>query len=388
MFMERKCKVIHYITTLNDGGAETLVKDYSLLLNKDHFNVKVVILWLSGDTANLSILRNNGVEIIVLLNKPRIINKILLKVASLSKRVNNYLYTKLIPCKLLSIIQKEKPNIIHCHLEVLQTIRPIADEFKHIRLYYTCHSKPENFLGSIRPAEAESAKALINYGLKFIALHQDMAKEINAMYGISNTLVIKNGIDLHKYQAINESKDEIRASIGINKKNAFVIGHIGRFSLVKNHTFLIRTFQYVKQRIPNAILLLIGAGELESKIKQMIRENKLDNDVVILSHRSDINRLLKAMDCFVFPSLYEGFGIALIEAQAVGLRCIVSDTINKSTFVSDKIIPMSLSLGCEEWAKEIISPLRKGHALYDIRTYDLKNEIKKLENIYLYENIN
>ena len=371
-----KKKIIHYITTLNDGGAETLVKNYCLLLDKEKFEIKVVVLWLMGESSNLKILRENGIEIIVLFNKWNHLKAVL----------NKFFHKWIVAYYFRDVLIKEKPDVIHVHLELLQTLLPLRALLKDTKLFYTCHSRPQNFLGDIRPREHVAAVKLLKANnLQIIALHNDMAVEINKLFSINNTLVIKNGIDLQLYRSVTETKSEIRRSLNI-PENAFVIGHIGRFNKIKNHSFLLDVFELIHQKRPNSHLLLIGSGELESEIRARIEQKGLVRNVTILSHRSDVPRLLKAMDVFVFPSLYEGFGIVLIEAQAAGKVCYVSDTINKSTFVSDKIIPLSLNDGPEVWCKEILNPSSKGEKLYDINNYNIRTEVIKLQQLYLEAN--
>lgn len=369
----RKRKVIQYITSLNDGGAETLVKDYCLLLDKEKFEVKVVVLWLMGESSNLKLLRENGIEIIVLFKRWNLLEKVLNKL--FHKWIVAYLFK--------AVLKKETPDVIHTHLELLQTLLPLRSFLKETKLLYTCHSRPRNFLGDIRPKEHKAAVKLINNNhLQIIALHDDMAVEINKLFSINNTVVIKNGIDLQRYRNINETKEEIRNSVNI-PDHAFVLGHVGRFNKIKNHLFLIDVFSYVVKHNPKAFLLLIGAGELEEQIHNKISSLGLCDRVIMLSHRSDVPRLLKAMDVLVFPSLYEGFGIVLIEAQAAGLPCYVSDTVNHSTFVSDHIYPLSLQLGAEAWSDAILTPTIKGRKVYDINSYDIRKEVRKLEQLYL-----
>ena len=127
----------------------------------------------------------------------------------------------------------------------------------------------------------------------------------------------------------------------------------------------------------------MGAGELFSQIQGKIVQYDLKKDVTILTGRSDIPRIMKAMDFFIMPSIYEGFGIVLIEAQAAGLSCIASNTISKTTCVSNNVIYKALDEGAKEWAKAILVPENYELAKYDISNFDMNSEIKKLEQLYL-----
>lgn len=144
---------------------------------------------------------------------------------------------------------------------------------------------------------------------------------------------LKNGLDLDIYRYSQESRNNIRKEFSIEDK--FVIGHIGRFSKQKNHDFLIDVFTKIKKQRNNTVLLLVGMGELEAYIKAKVRDLDLENSVIFAGLRSDIPALLSAMDVFVFPSFYEGLPNVVIEAQATGLPCLISDRITREA----QIIP-------------------------------------------------
>lgn len=143
----------------------------------------------------------------------------------------------------------------------------------------------------------------------------------------------------------------------LNIKNKLVIGHIGRFNQQKNHGFLLDIFKEIKKKTDNAILLLLGKGELETEIKNKVKELKLENDVVFLGVREDIPELLMAMDLYLFPSLYEGMPNTVIEAQATGMKCVVSDTITKEANITGLVKYLPLDISAEEWANFVLSNL-------------------------------
>ena len=135
----------------------------------------------------------------------------------------------------------------------------------------------------------------------------------------------------------------------------------------------------------NAFLLLVGTGELLSDVESQIESNALSQNTLILSNRTDIPRLLKAMDVFLLPSLYEGFPISLIEAQAAGLRCVVSDTVPKDSFISGKVTALSLNDPDEKWRDEILN-LEGGDGYPDrLEAFDINDVIKRVEKLYLGE---
>lgn len=368
-----KHNVAEFIGTIQDGGAETLVKDYALMLDKEMLNVFIIVFRRMKNTANDNILSHADVEIIEIYKRNDFISKVI-------QKLNRWWY---VPFKLNMILKEKNIEILHIHLMLLQYVSKIRKKIHNVKLFYTCHSEPEYFIGKIVSKEHSAAKKLIvDNNLQMIALHDDMRKEINEMFGVNNTVVIRNGIDFKQFQNIAESKDEIRKNIGI-PINAYVIGHVGRFSFSKNHDFLIDIFVEVYRKNTNAFLLLIGVGELMCSIKEKIEKLHLSKRVLILSHRGDIPRLLKVMDIFVFPSKFEGFGIVLIEAQTAGLRCVVSDAVPKEAFQTELAVPVSLKESPEKWAEIVLDDSIKGKPNGNINDYDMNKEIKRLEKLYL-----
>lgn len=132
-----------------------------------------------------------------------------------------------------------------------------------------------------------------------------------------------NAIEVKRYLFDPEKRMAIRKQLGI--ENKFVIGHIGRFTYQKNHKFLVKSFAAYHKKNQDAVLMLMGTGELEAEIKQMVNEMQLNDNVMFLGMRKDANELLNAMDLFVLPSRYEGFAIVLFEAETNGLPCITND---------------------------------------------------------------
>jgi glycosyltransferase involved in cell wall biosynthesis len=291
-------------------------------------------------------------------------------------------YWWFIPLKLLYVLRTENANILHVHLSLLHYVKKISKRIKHIKLFYTCHSEPRVILSGKKKYENKAARYLIkNNNLQMIALHDEMRMEINSMFNISNTIVIRNAIDFNKFLNISKSKPEIRSGLNI-PKDAFVVGHVGRFNKVKNHTFLVDIFNEVYKTNKNAFLLLVGAGKLKDQIQKKLESYGLNGHYIILSHRGDVPQIMKAMDVFVFPSFIEGFGIVLIEAQVSGLRCIVSDKIAKEVFQTSFIISLDLKEPVTKWAKIVLDSSIRGESSGNIDNYDMNKEIRRLERLY------
>jgi len=198
--------------------------------------------------------------------------------------------------------------------------------------------------------------------------------------------VLNNAIPANKYRYSNEIREQLRKKLNVEEKT--VLGHVGRFSHQKNHQMLINIFQTLHKENPDTVLLLVGDGELRKSIENRVVDLGLSDSVIFTGVRSDIPELMQAMDVFVFPSLYEGLGLVAIEAQAAGLRCVVSDSIPKEAFVTDLIKSLPLEEPVDIWAKSILQ-YSKGYVrknTYEViknNGYDILDIAKWLESFYL-----
>lgn len=197
-------------------------------------------------------------------------------------------------------------------------------------------------------------------------------------------IIIKNGIDALKYRFNNNIRRIIRRELNIS--DCFVIGHVGHFAAVKNQDFLIDVFKQIHMLNSSAVLLLVGDGNDRIKLENKIKEFGLEANVIMTGNISNVNEMLNAMDVFVFPSLYEGLGMAIIEAQANGLPCIVSDTIPDDAFITDLIKILSLNSTMELWADTIINTKRNNSNMYCEKViekgYDVSLIGRNIEIIY------
>jgi glycosyltransferase involved in cell wall biosynthesis len=152
----------------------------------------------------------------------------------------------------------------------------------------------------------------------------------------------------------------IRAELGI-PKDAWVIGHVGRFTKEKNHSFLIAIAREVIQHVPHAHFLLVGEGTLRQEIESKVMHAGLRDAFTFTGSRPDVPQIMRgAMDAFLLPSLSEGLGLVLVEAQAAGLPCIFSDVVPpEADMVQPLITRVSLSKSAEVWAKQIFSKYSK-----------------------------
>lgn len=198
-----------------------------------------------------------------------------------------------------------------------------------------------------------------------------------------NAHIIMNGIDTKRFTFNPEKRAFMRHSNGLDKK--FVIGHVGRFTKEKNHEFLINVFKKVVSSEPAARLLLVGTGAEIDGIKAKVRNEALDDFVIFTGSINNVEDYLQAMDVFVLPSFFEGLGIAAIEAQCCGLPVIASDTVPKTTAVTEKMIYLSLQAGIGEWSNRILSyrEVERTSSTKNLEFIDIKKTAEQVRKLYL-----
>ncbi|HJA24809.1 MAG TPA: glycosyltransferase family 1 protein [Candidatus Fournierella merdigallinarum] len=189
--------------------------------------------------------------------------------------------------------------------------------------------------------------------------------------------VMPNAIETEKFAFDPAARARLRRELGIPQE-AFVAGHVGRFTYAKNHAFLVQVFASLKRQCPNARLLLVGEGELAQQIKDKVAGSGLQDDVVFTGARADVNKLYSAMDVFCLPSLYEGLPVVALEAQANGLPCLFSDRVPAQAVVAENARQLALE-DPAEWA----SALPRGHRARGAAVPELSGQAARLGKFYL-----
>lgn len=273
-------------------------------------------------------------------------------------------------------------KIVHGHMESLGQFY-----FKAAKKYGVPVRIAHSHNSATEPTLKGKVKGILAKGFPKYATHFFACSELAGqfMFGNRNFTIIKNAIDLSHFQYNEEIRAEIRAELDLNDK--FVIGHVGRFCTQKNHKYLIDVFEQVYKRNSKAILLLIGKGELLEEVKTYVAEKSLSESVRFLGVRNDVNKLYDAMDVFVFPSIFEGLGIVLIEAQESRLMTVCSDVVPKEANVTEYYKVISLQESPERWAEEICK-YADGYEKKDVTDkirntgYDIKKSALMLQQFY------
>lgn len=200
--------------------------------------------------------------------------------------------------------------------------------------------------------------------------------------------VIKNGIQTEKFSWDPQKRAEVRHALGL--ENNFVVGNVARFITQKNHSFLIPVFAELKKRRPDAKLMLVGEGPLQVNVKKQVEELGLQDDVLFMGIRPDVQDLMQAMDVFVLPSIFEGLGIVNIEAQAAGLPCFASDrVVPPEVKLTELMHFIPLEESPAQWAEYILSHTIPTEERRDQRRaiidagFDIRTTAEQLNNFYL-----
>lgn len=164
--------------------------------------------------------------------------------------------------------------------------------------------------------------------------------------------IIHNAIDVKRFAFDEKKRQEARDALQITDK--LVLGHVGRFDYQKNHPYLLEVFAEVCKKRSDAVLLLLGDGAARQAMEERCRELGIAERVKFLGNRKDTDRYYQAMDVFLLPSFFEGLPGVLVEAQAAGLACLVSDTVTREAEATDLVSWLSIDEPPERWAEEVI----------------------------------
>ena len=234
-------------------------------------------------------------------------------------------------------------------------------------------------------------KDVANCDIFVLILWKSFSKAVQEEYKKAveknKTVIIKNAISTEDYKFNAETRRKKREELGLSEK--VVIGHTGSFAEGKNHSFLIDIFNEIYKTNENVHMIFMGKGSIEEDMKNKAKSLNLENNISFLGVRTDVNEILNAVDIFVFPSKFEGLGIVLIEAQASGLKCVMSDLVPQEAAVTDLVSVVSLDKSAEEWANCVLKEIETSGERGDMskiisdQGYDISKEALKLQNEYL-----
>lgn len=371
-----KIKVLQIVGNLRIGGAETVAMNLYRYIDREKFEFHYLVYGNEIGDYEKEVWELGG-KIIHINYIPK----------------NMLTYTKI----LRKVVNENGPyQIIHSHMMyhngiVLKSARKLGIPVRISHAHSTNDgSSTENFIKlCLRYIYLKIARAWIkNNATKYISCGE---KAGEALYGKSffekKGLLLKNGIDLQKYVFNNSMRRALRTQYGLDNKRVYAC--IGHFQPVKNHVFLIHIFNEICKVDKTAILVLLGDGTLKEKIEILVKEKNLSDKVIFMGNVNNVSEWLQAIDFLLMPSLYEGVPLTLIEAQAAGLKCFVSDTVSKETDITDTLKFLSLKIP-EQWVeitKENSNYIRENDITQLVDAgYNAKTNIQIMQSVY-YESL-
>ena len=313
------------------------------------------------------------------------------KILSLGGKI--YRISRLSPISLLqyqknikNFFREHTYNVIHSHINLLSsfTLKAAKKAGVSYRIAHS-HSSFIQDVGIKKIVKLYAKKSMNKYATHKMACSKDAAIW---QFGVKawqrgEVEIIPNGINIKNFFFQKEKRDAIRKIYNI-KDDDFILGHVGSFRKVKNHVFILNVFSELHKIEKHSYLMLVGNGDEEERIKLIAKKLNILDFIIFVGNIENVGDYYSCMDGFIFPSLYEGLGMALIEAQSAGLVSLASDVIPKEAILGNTCVPLSLSKSHKEWAMWFLThtndPRTPPHS---IGIYDIEKIAKKLESFYL-----
>ena len=274
-------------------------------------------------------------------------------------------------------------KIVHVHQDCLSSVilKTAAQHHVPVRIAHSHNANQDRNLKY--PIKLWYRRSIPKYTTILFACGKEAG---DWMFGGASYQIINNAIDAAAYTYAPAKRAEARQALGL--ADELTVGHVGRFNPQKNHPFLLEIFAALLKKEPDAILLLVGGGENMPKIQDKARALGISEHVRFLGVRSDVAELMQAMDVFVFPSLYEGLPVTMVEAQAAGLPCLISDKVPPECILTEGLVDvLPLSESPETWAEKILEkrdfPRTDRRAEIAAHGFDITTEAVKLQEFYL-----
>ncbi len=229
-------------------------------------------------------------------------------------------------------------------------------------------------------------KSMMRYVNTYFSCGDEASVWLFGKKNASKAFTMTNAIDTKWFTYSEEKALQIRKQFDAEQTKNFI--HVGRFNIQKNHEFLIAVFKELLQINSNQKLFLVGEGELKNQIQELVAKLGIEQKVVFLGSRNDVNELLQGMDVFLFPSLFEGLPVSFVEAQASGIHCVISDGIPKEAIlIPENVSVLSLKESAIQWANKInalnLSSKKDVSQQIIDKGYDIESNVRILENKYL-----
>lgn len=364
-------RVLHVIGMMDCGGAETMIMNLYRFIDRSKVQFDFLVHENKECDYDVEIRQLGG----NIYNVPRF------------NGMNYFLYKK----KCRDFFSRTRYPIVHGHIGSSAAI--YLSEANRAGCFTIAHSHSQNYISGLQglafKALSYPTRNIADY---FFGCSYEAGKDRYGTRIVESEVfsILNNGIDTNSYQFDSNVRQSVRLELGL-KNDIPVFGHVGRLASVKNHEFLLRTFKEIKLEIPDSVLLIVGKGELEKELKSLSEKLGLSDSVKFLGMREDVSRILQAMDVYIFPSKKEGLAMAVIEAQAAGLPCLVSTGVPKAAMILKSSEYLTLECGAKEWAKKALRLYSEkdkiareaGAGIVRNRGFDIKKTAAWMENFYI-----
>lgn len=347
--------------TCNKGGKESYIVNIFNAFDKEKYRFTFVAY--DENIAYEALLKENGAEIIHLPSR----NK---GVIRFRRALNN-------------LLKQNKYDVVWAHKTTLSSCEILQLAKKNGVPLRIAHSHSSSNMGGKLTYVLHTINKLCLplWANTFFACSEIAAKWF---FGGRKCTIVKNGIDIQKYRYNSETRERIREQYSII--DCFVLGHVGRFGKEKNHKKLIDVLYEVKKRKNNVKLILCGDGEERRNIEKQIQELDLQNNVLLLGVVNNVHEILQGIDLIVMPSLFEGLPFALLEAQAAGLKCVVSDTVSKESDIMGWNTFLALDDEDDYWAETICNIAMSNDrqiatTIMTQKGYDINGCVREIDSI-------
>lgn len=359
-------RILIISAALKVGGAEKVARDICLCSDADAYEFHYIVFGDSVGEYEQDILNRGG------------------KVFHLGSPAKSY---RQYMTALAALMKEYRYHAVHVHtmfncgwamLAAKKAGVPVRVAHAHSALDNGKHLKKTLYEAAMRRMILKNATDLVACGEKAgIRLFGEKA------YRQRGQLIL-NGVDVEAFRFDESKRQAVRAKLGW--QDAFLIGHAGHLAQVKNQKFLLELMPQILQLRPNARLLMLGEGEDRAMLEAKIRELGLEDKVLMPGNVTNVGDYLSAMDVFVFPSLFEGMPLAILEVQANGLPCVISTCVPRDVFLTDLIHPLALTDDKNKWTDAIVGAKRENSGSYaevlKNTGFDLRGAMEKIYSIY------
>lgn len=366
MIYIKPIRILNYIPAFSYGGIETLVMNLYSNINRDkvQFDFLVEIKPPSNIEKKVNAMGGNFIQI-----------------PKMTVRGNLVQHIKAI----YNVFKTNKYKVIHIHSFDTRPFVMIVAYLCGVDIRIV-HSHSTNFNDKkfifIKKLVRNISVFLAN---EYFACSMECAIYMFGEKNAKNTVIIDNGIDLDSYYEDNDVIKKYKNELGL--KEELIIGLVGRFSYLKNQIYAIKIAKRLKEKNIKFRILMIGDGETKAYFEKKVIESNLEKYIYCLGFRNDVRNLLHIMDILIMPSINEGVPLTVIEAQALGIKCLVSDNISRKIKIIENVKFISLN-NIDEWVLNILEPYKKvniklSHKLLKKAGYDIKDTAKRLEEYYI-----